>query len=224
MWWKSLIFIRHYSSLPGHFITASTSRTFNSTLLLKIHIWRSDFDITEIYNPSCCYLSTDLSSSWLLWGGVGREAGTFTVLGPWARARASSSSSALNCSGRESSPLVTVETQQLLTLVSTVQYITFCDLNVVLSLFWAIAINCSPSWPTMTPPLLASSSVVAKPLSNFWRATGGGVGGREAGGVGGLLKLFCCREIKIRVTICTSHTWNLISGVYCWCHETWCKS
>lgn len=39
--------------------------------------------------------------------------------------------------------------------------------------------------------LLASSSVVAKPLIIFCRFTGGGVGGRDAGGVGGLLKLFC---------------------------------
>lgn len=31
-----------------------------------------------------------LSSSWLLWGGVGREAGTSTVLGVWFRARSPS--------------------------------------------------------------------------------------------------------------------------------------
>lgn len=38
---------------------------------------------------------------------------------------------------------------------------------------------------------LDSSSVVAKPFTSFCLATGGGVGGREAGGVGGLLRLFC---------------------------------
>lgn len=42
--------------------------------------------------------------------------------------------------------------------------------------------------------LLASSSVVAKPLIIFCRFTGGGVGGRDAGGVGGLLRLLCCRD------------------------------
>lgn len=52
----------------------------------------------------------------------------------------------------------------------------------------------SPSCPAMTPPLPASSSVVAKPFSSFCRATGGGVGGKEAGGVGGLLRLFCCKR------------------------------
>lgn len=51
-----------------------------------------------------------LSSSWLLWGGVGREAGTSTVLGPWDSARASSSSSALSCTcmALGSRPLLTV--------------------------------------------------------------------------------------------------------------------
>ena len=45
----------------------------------------------------------------------------------------------------------------------------------------------------MAAALLASSSVVAKPLIIFWRLTGGGVGGRDAGGVGGLLRLLCYR-------------------------------
>jgi hypothetical protein len=53
-----------------------------------------------------------------------------------------------------------------------------------------------PSWLTNTPAFPASSSVVAKPFAIFWQAIGGGVGGREAGGVGGLLKLFCCRRPK----------------------------
>ena len=43
----------------------------------------------------------------------------------------------------------------------------------------------------MAAALLASSAVVAKPLIIFCRLTGGGVGGRDAGGVGGLLRLFC---------------------------------
>lgn len=46
----------------------------------------------------------------------------------------------------------------------------------------------------MAAALLASSSVVANPLIIFWRFTGGGVGGRDAGGVGGLLKLLCCEN------------------------------
>lgn len=46
----------------------------------------------------------------------------------------------------------------------------------------------------MAAALLASSSVVANPLIIFCRFTGGGVGGRDAGGVGGLLKLLCCRS------------------------------
>lgn len=33
---------------------------------------------------------TYLISSWMLWGGVGREAGTSTVLGAWFKARSSS--------------------------------------------------------------------------------------------------------------------------------------
>lgn len=48
--------------------------------------------------------------------------------------------------------------------------------------------------------LLASSSV-ANPLIIFCRLTGGGVGGRDAGGVGGLLKLLCCKlgtEARVR--------------------------
>lgn len=32
---------------------------------------------------------------------------------------------------------------------------------------------------------------MAKPFNSFCLATGGGVGGSEAGGVGGLLRLFC---------------------------------
>lgn len=46
----------------------------------------------------------------------------------------------------------------------------------------------------MAAALLASSSVVAKPLIIFCWFTGGGVGGREAGGVGGLLRLLCWRN------------------------------
>lgn len=46
---------------------------------------------------------THLNSSWLLWGGVGSEAGTSTVLGPWAIALANKSSCGLkgnwNCFG-----------------------------------------------------------------------------------------------------------------------------
>jgi len=41
---------------------------------------------------------------------------------------------------------------------------------------------------------LASSSAVAKPFNSFCLATGGGVGGSEAGGVGGLLRLFCYKH------------------------------
>ncbi len=90
-----------------------------------------------------------------------------------------------------------------------------CPLHFLIKMYLSLAINCSPSWPTMTPPLLASSSVVAKPLSIFWRATGGGVGGREEGGVGGLLKLFCCREIKntsdhLYVSYMKSNKWSLL--------------
>lgn len=48
--------------------------------------------------------------------------------------------------------------------------------------------SCSPT------SFLVSSSVVAKPFTSFCLATGGGVGGREAGGVGGLLRLFCWRS------------------------------
>lgn len=52
-----------------------------------------------------------------------------------------------------------------------------------------------PSCPLITPAFLASSSAVAKPFTIFCLTTGGGVGGREAGGVGGLLRLFCCTEM-----------------------------
>lgn len=45
----------------------------------------------------------------------------------------------------------------------------------------------------MAAALLANSSVVANPLIIFCRFTGGGVGGSDAGGVGGLLRLLCCR-------------------------------
>lgn len=51
-----------------------------------------------------------------------------------------------------------------------------------------------PSWPPKMADFRASSSVVAKPLTIFCRATGGGVGGSDAGGVGGLLRLFCCEN------------------------------
>lgn len=50
----------------------------------------------------------------------------------------------------------------------------------------------SPSCSVMS--FLDSSSVVAKPFTSFCLATGGGVGGREAGGVGGLLRLSCWRK------------------------------
>lgn len=43
---------------------------------------------------------------------------------------------------------------------------------------------------TVSPSFLLSSSVVANPLSSFCLGSGGGVGGNEAGGVGGLLRLF----------------------------------
>lgn len=51
------------------------------------------------------------------------------------------------------------------------------------------------SWVSipMAAALLANSSVVANPLIIFCRFTGGGVGGSDAGGVGGLLRLLCCR-------------------------------
>lgn len=57
--------------------------------------------------------------------------------------------------------------------------------------------------------LLASSSVVANPLIIFCRFTGGGVGGRDAGGVGGLLRLLCCRNQNQRnvSTSCCRHTY-----------------
>lgn len=41
-----------------------------------------------------------------------------------------------------------------------------------------------------SPSFVLSSSVVAKPFISFCLAAGGGVGGSEAGGVGGLLRLF----------------------------------
>lgn len=60
----------------------------------------------------------------------------------------------------------------------------------------------------MAAALLASSSVVANPLIIFCRFTGGGVGGRDAGGVGGLLRLLCCRnQNQYNVsTSCYRHT------------------
>lgn len=60
----------------------------------------------------------------------------------------------------------------------------------------------------MAAALLASSSVVANPLIIFCRFTGGGVGGRDAGGVGGLLRLLCCRN-QNKYTVSTS-----------WCRHT----
>lgn len=63
-----------------------------------------------------------------------------------------------------------------------------------------LTLSCeTKQWERLSPScsprsFLASSSVVAKPFTSFCLATGGGVGGREAGGVGGLLRLFCCRD------------------------------
>lgn len=55
---------------------------------------------------------------------------------------------------------------------------------------WEVTSKCIPK----AAALFASSSVVANPLIIFCRFTGGGVGGSEAGGVGGLLRLLCCRN------------------------------
>jgi hypothetical protein len=46
-----------------------------------------DDDLTKLSGLS---LSLSLISSWLLWGGVGKEAGTSTVLEAWLRDRSSS--------------------------------------------------------------------------------------------------------------------------------------
>lgn len=65
----------------------------------------------------------------------------------------------------------------------------------------------------MAAALLASSSVVANPLIIFCRFTGGGVGGREAGGVGGLLKLLCCGiRTKSAHTVMQAHMNSIYSG------------
>lgn len=53
--------------------------------------------------------------------------------------------------------------------------------------------------------LFANSSVVANPLIIFWRFTGGGVGGSDAGGVGGLLRLLCCRNQQSTNNISASY-------------------
>lgn len=163
--------------------------------------------INEIIKKYLRTRNAYLNSSWLLWGGVGSEAGTSTVLGPWAIALASKSSCGLNGSWNPLDPklLVTgkVKTQ-------TPKYVQ--------SNWWAgrtpqsdrhltahsgtHGLGILPSWLTNTPAFPASSSVVAKPFAIFWQAIGGGVGGREAGGVGGLLKLFCCRRPKNFKIIC----------------------
>lgn len=85
---------------------------------IKYHIM-----VTWLINANKSYDATQLfigylSSSWLLWGGVGSEAGTSTVLGPCAMARASRSSSVLNgtCSGFGTSPLDTVENRSTMSI------------------------------------------------------------------------------------------------------------
>lgn len=74
----------------------------------------------------------------------------------------------------------------------------------------------------MTAAFLASSSAVAKPFTIFCRATGGGVGGSDAGGVGGLLRLLCCsgekeREEKKNIQIRKKN----ISGNWKWRDQRW---
>lgn len=149
-----------------------------------------------------------LSSSWLLWGGVGREAGTSTVLGPWAMARASRSSSVLNgtCSGFGTRPLDTVWNRSILSIWKKTLCL-FAEMKVLPGyVFWKETLKIHPpECLPMAAALLASSSVVANPLIIFCRFTGGGVGGRDAGGVGGLLRLLCFRnqdQCNVRSSCC----------------------
>lgn len=79
--------------------------------------WSHDWSMETNNNVTQLFIGY-LSSSWLLWGGVGSEAGTSTVLGPCAMARASRSSSVLNgtCSGFGTSPLDTVENRSTMSI------------------------------------------------------------------------------------------------------------
>lgn len=174
-------------------------------------------DITQIWNNYKILWKKNyyLNSSWLLWGGVGSDAGTSTVFGPWAMALASKSSWGRNGKWNGLGPrlLVTGKANTTMNTFSencsvgrTSQPSPSAGKGTLLK-----GSQRGPSVPsglTNTPAFPASSSAVAKPFAIFWQATGGGVGGREAGGVGGLLKLFCCRrpkDFKLHATEQISH-------------------
>lgn len=83
---------------------------------------------------------TYLNSSWLLWGGVGSEAGTSTVLGPWAIALANKSSCGLkgnwNCFGPRALVTESREAQHNETSGQLLQWQTGCLLGVGGASWW----------------------------------------------------------------------------------------
>lgn len=120
---------------------------------------------------------TYLNSSWLLWGGVGSEAGTSTVLGPWAIALANKSSCGLkgnwNCFGPRALVTESRKAQHNETSGQLFQWQTCCLLGVGGAWWWhhsqtlGSSTNCNRSG--LTSVFTKNLQILSKQgLKGFW--------------------------------------------------------